>query len=182
MRLHFNCGNRFKKWIQFLESLTLLETQSVHDSINASHLLCKRPDVFIISWTFQKLNLLLIFPAKKFFTTEFFLAYFTFQKLDRNNKYITRKFNSIQTIYWSQNKNIIIDALVIVRWSHMGLGAKNDKITVSSLNNAYSHQDSHYTHWVSSSPNSPIAVFAFEEVYPILEDEVSVSLQVLCVD
>ena len=27
-----------------------------------------------------------------------------------------------------------------------GLGAKNDKITVSSLNNAYSHQDSHDTH------------------------------------
>ena len=64
----------------------------------------------------------------------------------------------------------------------MGLGAKNDKITVSSLNNAYSHQDSHDTHWVSSSSNSPVAVFAFEELQPILEEKVPVSLQVVCVD
>ena len=64
----------------------------------------------------------------------------------------------------------------------MGLSAKNDKFTISSLNNACSHQDSHDTHWVSSSSNSAVAVFAFEELQPILEEEVSVSLQVVCVD
>ena len=64
----------------------------------------------------------------------------------------------------------------------MGLGAKNDKITVSSLNDAYSHQDLHDTHCVSSSSNSPVAAFAFEESQPILQKEVSVSMQVVCVD
>ena len=48
--------------------------------------------------------------------------------------------------------------------SHTGLGAKNDLITLSSLNNADSHQDSYDTHRVSSSSNSPVAVFAFEEL------------------
>ena len=59
---------------------------------------------------------------------------------------------------------------------------QNDKITVSSLNSAYSHQDSHDTHWVYTSSNSPAAVFAFDELQPILEESVSVSLQAVCVD
>ena len=63
----------------------------------------------------------------------------------------------------------------------MGLSAKNDKITVSSLNNAYSHQDSHDTHRVSSTSNSPIAVFAFEELQPILEEEVCKSCVLISV-
>ena len=75
--------------------------------------------------------------------------------------------------FLSQNKNIIIDAWVPLK--PYGVGAKNDKITVSSLNSAYSYQDSHDAHWVSSLSNSPVAVFAFEELQPILEEEVSAS-------
>ena len=53
---------------------------------------------------------------------------------------------------WNQNKSIffiIIDSWVFVRWSRMWSVAKNDKITVSSLNNAFTHQI-HDTHSVSS--------------------------------
>ena len=63
--LNINISNKFNFW-RFMESWILRVSCKVNVKHFGLHLLCTRPEVFMIPWTFQKLNLFLKYIKQSF--------------------------------------------------------------------------------------------------------------------